>query len=151
MDLVVSGVGHAYGPLPALEGINLHVASGEIVAVLGPSGCGKSTLLGIAGGLIAPGAGSVMLEGDKPPRCLNALTYVFQDFALLPGAMSQAMSRCRWSITAWAARRSRGASTRRWRGSACRSSAPPGRASSRAACASVSASPEPWLSSPRCC
>jgi NitT/TauT family transport system ATP-binding protein len=84
MDLVVSGVGHAYGALPALEGIDLHVSSGEIVAVLGPSGCGKSTLLGIAGGLIAPGAGSVQLDGEKPPRCLNALTYVFQDFALLP-------------------------------------------------------------------
>jgi NitT/TauT family transport system ATP-binding protein len=84
MDLVVSGVGHAYGALPALEGIDLHVSSGEIVAVLGPSGCGKSTLLGIAGGLITPGAGSVQLDGEKPPRCLNALTYVFQDFALLP-------------------------------------------------------------------
>jgi NitT/TauT family transport system ATP-binding protein len=84
MDLVVSGVGHAYGALPALEGIDLHVRSGEIVAVLGPSGCGKSTLLGIAGGLIAPASGAVLLEGDPPPRCLNALTYVFQDFALLP-------------------------------------------------------------------
>jgi NitT/TauT family transport system ATP-binding protein len=84
MDLVVSGVGHAYGALPALEGIDLHVRSGEIVAVLGPSGCGKSTLLGIAGGLIAPASGAVLLEGDPPPRCLNTLTYVFQDFALLP-------------------------------------------------------------------
>jgi putative spermidine/putrescine transport system ATP-binding protein len=84
MDLVVSGVGHAYGALPVLEGIDLHVASGEIVAVLGPSGCGKSTLLGIAGGLIEPGAGAVRLRGEAPPRCLNALTYVFQDFALLP-------------------------------------------------------------------
>ena len=84
MDLVVSGVGHAFGALPVLEGIDLHVASGEIVAVLGPSGCGKSTLLGIAGGLIEPGAGAVRLRGEAPPRCLNALTYVFQDFALLP-------------------------------------------------------------------
>jgi ABC-2 type transport system ATP-binding protein len=64
--------------------VSLEIASGEIVALLGPSGCGKSTLLGIAGGMVAPDAGRVRLRGEAPAACLNPLTYVFQDFALLP-------------------------------------------------------------------
>ncbi len=50
MELVVDGVGHAYDDLVALDGIDLEVRDGEILALIGPSGCGKSTLLGILGG-----------------------------------------------------------------------------------------------------
>ncbi len=84
MELVAQGIGHAYGPLAVLEDIELSVATGEIVALIGPSGCGKSTLLGILGGLIAPERGRVVIEGEAPRDCLNPLTFVFQDFALLP-------------------------------------------------------------------
>ena len=73
-----------YDDLMALEDINLTVREGEILALVGPSGCGKSTLLNIIGGLLKPTSGSVMLGGDPPKDCLNPLTYVFQDFALLP-------------------------------------------------------------------
>ena len=52
--------------------------------LVGPSGCGKSTLLGIMGGMLAPDAGEVRCEARSPPDCLNPLTYVFQDFSLLP-------------------------------------------------------------------
>jgi len=82
--LVCESVGHRYGSLDVLDGIGLTVADGECVAVVGPSGCGKSTLLGIMGGLVEPAAGRVYFEGTAPAGSLNPITYVFQDFALLP-------------------------------------------------------------------
>src|SRR5579859_4739356 len=84
LRLVLSGVTHAYGDLSALEDIDLVAEPGEVTVLVGPSGCGKSTLLGIMGGMLAPTAGRVTCEGEVAPDCLNALTYVFQDFALLP-------------------------------------------------------------------
>jgi len=84
MDLVVSGVSHAYGDLQVLEAIDLTVASGETVVLIGPSGCGKSTLLGLMGGLLPLTQGHVSTKGELPTDTLNPLTYVFQDFALLP-------------------------------------------------------------------
>src|SRR5579859_5565541 len=50
--------------LQVLEGADLTVARGEIVALVGPSGAGKSTLLHIAGLLEAPDAGEVWLNGE---------------------------------------------------------------------------------------
>lgn len=84
MELRAEGIGHRYGALDVLDGIDLSVREGEVLAVIGPSGCGKSTLLGILGGLIRPTAGRAAIVGDARQGCLNALTYVFQDFALLP-------------------------------------------------------------------
>ncbi|HEV2549214.1 MAG TPA: ABC transporter ATP-binding protein [Stellaceae bacterium] len=84
MELSARGIGHSYGALEVLESVDLAVSDGEIVALIGPSGCGKSTLLGILGGLIAPERGEVTLAGTPPSDCLNPLTFVFQDFALLP-------------------------------------------------------------------
>ena len=55
-----------------------------MVAIVGPSGCGKSTLLSILGGLLQPSAGAAELRGAPPAGSLNPLTFVFQDFALLP-------------------------------------------------------------------
>ena len=84
MDLRVEGLSHGYDALDVLEGIDLTVSEGEIVCVIGPSGCGKSTLLRLLGGLEQPRSGQVLQVGDPPPDSLNPLTYVFQDFALLP-------------------------------------------------------------------
>ena len=84
MKLHLDGIGHNYGRLNILAGIDLQIPAGQIVCIVGPSGCGKSTLLRIIGGLERPTAGAVNMIGDAPDGCLNPLTYVFQDFALLP-------------------------------------------------------------------
>lgn len=84
MKLHLDGVGHHYRPLRILEGIDLQIPAGQIVCIVGPSGCGKSTLLRIVGGLERPTDGAVRMVGDTPEGCLNPLTYIFQDFALLP-------------------------------------------------------------------
>lgn len=84
MELELSNISHRYGEVAAVEGVDLTVHEGEVVALIGPSGCGKSTLLSIAGGLLDPSEGRVYQQGDVPDGCLNPLTYVFQDFALLP-------------------------------------------------------------------
>jgi NitT/TauT family transport system ATP-binding protein len=82
--LSAEGISHRFGKLQVLDNLALQLAEGETLAILGPSGCGKSTLLGILGGLIRPLAGEVRTAGTAPEGCLNPLTYVFQDFALLP-------------------------------------------------------------------
>jgi NitT/TauT family transport system ATP-binding protein len=84
MRLIVEGVSHGYGALEVLDGISLTVEEGEILAVIGPSGCGKSTLLGILGGLLEASRGRVLTDGAPPAGSLNPITYIFQDFALLP-------------------------------------------------------------------
>ena len=84
MRLTCEGVGHAYGPTRVLDDIDLTFEAGRITCIIGPSGCGKSTLLRLLGGLERPTEGRVLAEGDVPSGCLNPLTYVFQDFALLP-------------------------------------------------------------------
>jgi NitT/TauT family transport system ATP-binding protein len=72
------------GELPVLEGINLEVKPGEIVALLGKSGSGKSTLLRCIAGLVTPSSGTVYYRG-KPLQGINpGVSLVFQTFALLP-------------------------------------------------------------------
>jgi len=84
MDLIADHITHRFGALEVLEDVSFTVRSGEVVAIVGPSGCGKSTLLSILGGLLQPSAGAAELRGAPPPGSLNPLTFVFQDFALLP-------------------------------------------------------------------
>ena len=84
MDLIADQISHRFGALEVLDRVSFTVGSGEVVAVVGPSGCGKSTLLSILGGLLQPSAGAAELRGAPPVGSLNPLTFVFQDFALLP-------------------------------------------------------------------
>ncbi|MEV4891716.1 ABC transporter ATP-binding protein [Nonomuraea sp. NPDC055795] len=75
----------------ALNGVNLDVSPGELVAVMGPSGSGKSTLLNLAGGLDRPTSGRVVIEGhdlaevrDVAALRRRSVGYVFQDLNLIP-------------------------------------------------------------------
>jgi NitT/TauT family transport system ATP-binding protein len=84
MDLIADHICHRFGALDVLDDVSFTVRAGEVVAIVGPSGCGKSTLLSILGGLLRPSAGAAELSGAPPQGSLNPLTFVFQDFALLP-------------------------------------------------------------------
>ena len=84
MDLFLENISHSYGETEVLQDISLSIPSGKILCIVGPSGCGKSTLLRLIGGLERPTLGQVIQLGSPPEGCINPLTYVFQDFALLP-------------------------------------------------------------------
>lgn len=86
MDLIANHITHRFGDLAVLDDVSFTVSAGEVVAIVGPSGCGKSTLLSILGGLLQPTSGAPELRGSPPAGSLNPLTFVFQDFALLPWA-----------------------------------------------------------------
>jgi sulfate transport system ATP-binding protein len=74
-----------FGAFTALDGIDLKVADGELLALLGPSGSGKTTLLRIIAGLEWPDAGEVLFDGQdalpKGPGERN-VGFVFQHYAL---------------------------------------------------------------------
>lgn len=84
MELRLEGVSHRYGDVEVIRNIDLSIPKGRIVCIVGPSGCGKSTLLRFLGGLERPTEGRVSQIGQPPSDSINPLTYVFQDFALLP-------------------------------------------------------------------
>ena len=83
MTIAVKRVSHRFQTLDVLTDVSFDVGDNEIFAIVGPSGCGKSTLLSIIGGLSKPTSGDVRVAGLSGDA-LNPITFVFQDFALLP-------------------------------------------------------------------
>src|ERR1700755_1723471 len=90
MDLIANHISHRFETLEVLDDVSFTVGAGEVVAIVGPSGCGKSTLRSILGGLLQPSSGEAEWRGAPPAGSLNPLTFVFQDFALLPWSTVEA-------------------------------------------------------------
>ena len=65
--LCMAGVSKRFGGTVALEGVDLHVGAGEVLALVGENGAGKSTLMKILSGAYSPDAGAMQLDG-KPYR-----------------------------------------------------------------------------------
>lgn len=55
-----------YGPVRALDGVDLTIGRGRIVGLLGPNGSGKTTLIKTAAGLLTPSAGELFINGRRP-------------------------------------------------------------------------------------
>jgi NitT/TauT family transport system ATP-binding protein len=72
------------GRLPVLDGIDLDVAGGEVVALIGPNGSGKSTLLRVIAGLLAPERGTAAIDGRNITGPDPRIGLVFQEPRLLP-------------------------------------------------------------------
>ncbi len=85
----MSGVGKSYGPIRALQGINLAVNAGEVTCVLGDNGAGKSTLIKIMSGLHPHNEGVMRVDGQEqtfssPREALNhGIATVYQDLAVV--------------------------------------------------------------------
>lgn len=80
---------------PIINGLNLSISAGEMVAILGPSGSGKSTLLYLMGGMLKPDEGRVLLGGHDLSKLKDQklsllrnkeIGFVFQQFHLLKSA-----------------------------------------------------------------
>lgn len=66
--LSLKGVGHSFGERAVLDGVDLEVSSGEVVALIGPNGAGKSTLLSVIAGDLAPQRGEALVGGLPPQQ-----------------------------------------------------------------------------------
>lgn len=85
MSIEIRNVSKHFGDFHALKDINLHIDSGELIALLGPSGCGKTTLLRIIAGLEAADAGSILFSGEDTTDVHvrdRQVGFVFQHYAL---------------------------------------------------------------------
>lgn len=91
--LTAKGIEKKYGTLEVLKGVDIHVAKGEIVAIVGSSGAGKSTLLHILGTLDKPDKGQVILQNERIEQLTGKalakfrnhhIGFIFQFHHLLP-------------------------------------------------------------------
>jgi ABC-type sugar transport system ATPase subunit len=76
-----------FGPVTAVDAVDLAVADGEFVSFLGPSGCGKTTTLNMIAGLEAPTSGEIRIDGIDVTRIAamkRDVAMVFQSYALYP-------------------------------------------------------------------
>lgn len=84
------GLRKAYGPITAVDGVDLTVRAGEITAIVGDNGAGKSTLVKMLAGAVEPDAGQILVDGS--PAALRSphdarehgIETIFQDLALAP-------------------------------------------------------------------
>ena len=86
--LEARGISKYFGAITALDGVNFHLARGEVLGVVGDNGAGKSTLMMVLSGLFVPSAGEIVFDGRpvrfQSPREAHAIgiEMVYQDLAL---------------------------------------------------------------------
>jgi spermidine/putrescine ABC transporter ATP-binding subunit len=83
----ICGVSKHFGPVCAVDNVDLEIHRGEFFSLLGPSGCGKTTLLRMLAGLEAPGEGEIYID-EQPMSAIPAyrrpVNMVFQNYAIFP-------------------------------------------------------------------
>jgi len=93
--------------ITALDGVNLRMESGEFTSIVGRSGSGKTTLLDLAGLLLRPTSGTVMIDGEDTARLNDGkradlrarrIGFIFQEYNLLPAlnVVENVMLACRY-------------------------------------------------------
>ena len=84
--VLARGLVRRFGPVPAVQGIDLSVIRGEIFGLVGPDGAGKSTIMRMLAGVLRPDAGEIRLAGidvvADPERAKPCLSYMPQRFGL---------------------------------------------------------------------
>lgn len=100
--LSLRGVTRSYGEVRALDGLDLEIRPGEIVALLGPNGAGKSTAMEMMVGLATPSSGTVQVLGTDPTTATRTglIGTMLQAGALLPDQRVRTMLRMLHSLQA---------------------------------------------------
>jgi ABC-2 type transport system ATP-binding protein len=82
----LAGLRKSFGALVAVDGVDLSIRPGEVVALLGPNGAGKSTTIDLALGLARPSSGTAELFGGEPTKAIREgrVGAMLQGGALLP-------------------------------------------------------------------
>ena len=87
MRVLLDQLSKSFGPVAAVESLDLEIRSGEFVALLGPSGCGKTTTLLMVAGIYKPTAGTIVFGERRVEHLLpkdRGIGMVFQSYALYP-------------------------------------------------------------------
>jgi putative spermidine/putrescine transport system ATP-binding protein len=87
VEVRMEGLRREYGPVTALDGLDLTIQPGELIVLLGPSGCGKTTTLRLLAGLEDADAGSITVGGKEithVPASKRDMGMVFQAYSLFP-------------------------------------------------------------------
>lgn len=83
----IEGVTKRFGPVVAVDRVDLDIREGEFFALLGPSGCGKTTLLRMLAGFETPSEGRIVIDGadmSAVPPNRRPINMVFQSYAVFP-------------------------------------------------------------------
>lgn len=83
----IRNVSKNFGPVRAVDDVDLEIDKGEFFALLGPSGCGKTTLLRLLAGFETPSSGEIVIDGEEMsavPHYRRPVNMVFQNYAIFP-------------------------------------------------------------------